>query len=362
MKRVCLFAAAGCLALRAFASDPLPPEAEAAARRGIELTDERKWQEAEVYWAKAAQLAPRSPRALAGHCGALLDLKRGPEAFGLCNRSLQLDPREAVALYNRAWLYFETGQYDRALSDVDRIPESKRWPRSWETRALINVKLDRCGEALQDYQHAADADVTYAQAYVSRAMLYSQIGDQPQAIRDFSNAIAVEPENMEYYRTRALAQKLNGDLPREARDKRMAANPRQVSAARQRETALLLMQLHTSHDLVTHTNTGAQLKAIGRDAALAAAMSLVTASESNREAQNSIPPAHQPGNRIAEEEYLQMLATRRRVVVTLADVLAAIGDPWCVESIRFAAARSRNVADELNRALQAILSRYPEAQ
>ena len=55
----------------------------------------------------------------ANRCAALINKGETDQALSDCNQAILLDPKNAIALHNRAAWYFAKGEYDRAIGDLD---------------------------------------------------------------------------------------------------------------------------------------------------------------------------------------------------------------------------------------------------
>ncbi len=107
---------------------------------------------------KLPQLAP-SVRAYAYSLRALaLSLiGRYGEAVSDYDRSLEIEPNQAVTLNNRAWALFKMGRIEAALPDVEkslRLDGSS--PHAHDTRAHLRHQRGEADRAYQDYRRAMD--------------------------------------------------------------------------------------------------------------------------------------------------------------------------------------------------------------
>lgn len=80
---------------------------------------------------------------------------RYEEALPDYDMAIRLDPFSAMALNNRAWTYFKTGDANKGLPDVERAlaltPDS---PHALDTRAHIHQLLGQPTKAYADYTRA----------------------------------------------------------------------------------------------------------------------------------------------------------------------------------------------------------------
>lgn len=73
------------------------------------------------------------------------------------DKSIDLDPNNAIALNNRAWALFKAGQSKRGLPDVERSLAIDPWsPHALDTRAHIRHTMGETPSAIADYERAMD--------------------------------------------------------------------------------------------------------------------------------------------------------------------------------------------------------------
>lgn len=98
-----------------------------------------------------------SERSLAYAMRALAHSLRGDYAQALpdYDRALEIVPDFAIALNNRAWALFKSGQPKRGLPDVERALElSPTSPHAFDTRAHIRQAMGNVEGAFEDYRRA----------------------------------------------------------------------------------------------------------------------------------------------------------------------------------------------------------------
>ncbi len=88
--------------------------------------------------------------------------KRFEEAVIDYSRAIELDPKYAVAYYNRGNAYHNKQQYEQAIAD---------------------------------YSRAIELDPTYALAYINRGYAYYNKQQYEQAMRDYTRALELDPNN-----------------------------------------------------------------------------------------------------------------------------------------------------------------------
>jgi Flp pilus assembly protein TadD len=137
-------------------------------------------------------------------------------AINLFSEAIQADPKNAIALNNRAVAYHELGDNHKALSDLEsavRFAPNDPTPR--EVRANIYREEGRYTEAIDEYTQAIAKG---GWAYHARASVHAEAGDYQTAITDLCTVLRGEPRNRQALLDRAVAYKKIGDIERYAQD------------------------------------------------------------------------------------------------------------------------------------------------
>ncbi|PCI93477.1 MAG: hypothetical protein COB15_16300 [Flavobacteriales bacterium] len=162
-----------------------------------------------------------------------------------------------VALQERAYMFYNSNQFEKSIEDFNRIIESDSLNESaYTSRGIAKSKndvyrlysdsttstsflkyfrisfsnnstiiLDTKG-AIEDFSKAIEINPKYDFAYYNRAKIYDELDLIEKALTDINNAIKLE-EKSEYYLTRALIYKGNNDAEKSLNDfnKAIEINP-----------------------------------------------------------------------------------------------------------------------------------------
>ena len=173
------------------------------------------------------------------------------------DHAVELAPEWTFLLQQRGHLLLATGDYERALDDLDRvIAEDATNVEARRLRGIAREALGRMNDALADYDavvsagpsadslsnragtkfalmdsDGAETDYTSAleldgehlAAYMGRGRVRGDRGDLEGAVRDFSAFLEREPENLEAHRLRGVALGLLGRHAEAASDHRAVA-------------------------------------------------------------------------------------------------------------------------------------------
>ena len=113
---------------------------------------------------------PSNPtNAYSNACATFADKGGLERALRNCNEAIRLDPKHAIAHYNRGRVYAASHEHDRAIAD---------------------------------YSRAIDLNPRFAWAYANRGASYGDKGELDRAIADHSKAIELDPTLAAAYRNR----------------------------------------------------------------------------------------------------------------------------------------------------------------
>jgi len=95
------------------------------------------------------------------------------DAIEMYDQVLILNPTYDQALYKRANLYLDVDQYYRALDDLKGLNNSwKDSAKLYFTKGLVQTKLRRYNDAIQEFQHSLVVNGNQAQAYINIGNVY----------------------------------------------------------------------------------------------------------------------------------------------------------------------------------------------
>ncbi len=95
------------------------------------------------------------------------------DAIEMYDQILILNPTNDHALYKRANLYLDVDQYYRALDDLKGLSNSwKDSAKLYFTKGLVQTKLKRYNDAIQEFQRSLVVNGNQAQAYINIGNVY----------------------------------------------------------------------------------------------------------------------------------------------------------------------------------------------
>ena len=115
------------------------------------------------------------------------------ESIAHFDEATRLDPKLALAYYNRAQAYFGLGQFDAARKDYDQAvsldPESILF---YTKRGNAYLALGQSQRAIQDQNQAISLDPQFALAYYNRGGAYVALGRSVEGIQDYNRAVNLD--------------------------------------------------------------------------------------------------------------------------------------------------------------------------
>ena len=121
------------------------------------------------------------------------------QAISSFNKTIETNPKLAVAYYNRGLAYDNKGLYDQAVSDYTKSIElNQRYADAYYNRGLIFDNKGLYDQAISDYSKTIEIDPKYLGAYNNRGFVYFLKNDYDKAWNDFNKVQAlgfkIQPE------------------------------------------------------------------------------------------------------------------------------------------------------------------------
>ncbi|MGH9331183.1 MAG: protein kinase domain-containing protein [Vicinamibacterales bacterium] len=130
---------------------------------------------------RAAELDPLSPRLVGSYGRTLYRARRYEEAIGRYLRALEIDPEDRPSLSRIAEAYIQLGNYQEALTFIDRLEKVGSAPTAKRVRGRIYAAMGRTSEALAEVERIK-RDKTVGDQGFAIAAIYSQLRRPDEAI------------------------------------------------------------------------------------------------------------------------------------------------------------------------------------
>jgi predicted O-linked N-acetylglucosamine transferase (SPINDLY family) len=161
--------------------------------------------------------------------GTLHAQRRNPaEAERLFGMSLEADPRQVQAHYNRGIVLEALGRYEEAVASYDRALALKTdGPEILNNRGNAVARLKRFLEAVGDYDRAIALRPDYPDAHFNRGNALAELGRFDEALGSYERVVALQPGRAEAHHGRAnmLAELKRYDRALEGYDRALTLDP-----------------------------------------------------------------------------------------------------------------------------------------
>jgi tetratricopeptide (TPR) repeat protein/V8-like Glu-specific endopeptidase len=163
------------------------------------------------------------------------DLRAGKqESIHQLSRAIRINPRYASAYLMRGIIYEQLQVYAQALADYDKaIALDPKLAVAYYNRAgLKSDKLDDPQGALADYNKSISINPKNAGAYANRGLLKkNRLYDSPGALTDYDKAISIDSQDDNIYNLRGVLKAKLKDSPGALADynKAISVNPKNAS-------------------------------------------------------------------------------------------------------------------------------------
>ena len=141
------------------------------------------------------------------------------EAIAAYNKAIDIDPRSAMAFFNRAIAYSQKNELDRAIADYNKTIEiDPNMAAAYAYRGSSYYLKGDSSRALADLNDAIRRDPKQARFYTNRGAVYRDKGDFDRAIADHTKAIELDPKLPNAFYNRGLVYNGKGDRERAVAD------------------------------------------------------------------------------------------------------------------------------------------------
>jgi Flp pilus assembly protein TadD/V8-like Glu-specific endopeptidase len=128
------------------------------------------------------------------------------------SKAIQLDPKSALAFYQRGYIRNKLGLKQAALADISRSIElDPKYTKAYYQRGTIRAKTEDNKGAASDFDRAIALDPKYQKAYARRGMVRDKLGDFVGAVSDYTVAIDLDAKQAQLYYLRGLARSNSGN-------------------------------------------------------------------------------------------------------------------------------------------------------
>ena len=133
--------------------------------------------------------------------GALQQLQRPEEALNALDQALAINGNNSADWMLHGELSFATGEYEAALSSLNRAVELRQAQNVsasallHNNRALVALELAEYELALEDVENAIAIDANFAPAWRNKGLILETIDRNEESLAAYDRALALDPED-----------------------------------------------------------------------------------------------------------------------------------------------------------------------
>jgi Tfp pilus assembly protein PilF len=122
-------------------------------------------------------------------------------SVGLWTYVIEKEPdRVPIAYNNRGLVYYQTGQFDKAVADFQKaVALRASYIDAYSNLGMAFFKSGRLDEAIANLEKAIALDPAYYKAYNNRALVFGAMGKFDKALEDYNRVIALQPSSPQAY-------------------------------------------------------------------------------------------------------------------------------------------------------------------
>lgn len=191
------------------------------------LVEMKKYDEAIADYKTALQMNPEDMDSIYGGLSLCYERKKDyASAIATCTEAIRNNPQSALNYNNRGYIYVLTGDYEKALPDINTSLELATDNNSiWaylDSRGWYYYKTGNIEMALSDLSRSLDLHPDNV-VYSHRAQAYIAVKEHEKALADLNKSIALNNEYAEAYYYRGLVYKALGQAETAIADFQSAA-------------------------------------------------------------------------------------------------------------------------------------------
>ena len=136
----------------------------------------------------------------------------------LWTHTINFDDKIPTAWQNRALIFRERKNYDKAINDLNMSLAIKPSAASYNSRGKTYFDMNKPVEGLADYNNALRLDSTLVEAYANRGAAYGQMGKLDSCMLDLSKALSLDSTHINALVNRGAALGVLGKKEEAIRD------------------------------------------------------------------------------------------------------------------------------------------------
>ena len=158
------------------------------------------------FWKSVTNSFPESSVAQSSLGGVYMEEGNNPEALAHINNAISLDANNYKAWYNKGVLLMRKGDAAGALSALNNAIRLKNYSKALFTRALLYQQTGNYNAALPDIKRVLEQEPGNARAHYIYADCVEQQGNIEEALNAYTKAITLNDNEPLFYLRRGLVQ------------------------------------------------------------------------------------------------------------------------------------------------------------
>jgi tetratricopeptide (TPR) repeat protein len=199
-----------------------PKSAWSYVRKGQDLSNAKKNEEALEAFQQATALDPSIPEAWMGQTGVLDKMNRKEEAWAVWDKWIAAQPDYAVPLVYKGMIAAQTGRQAEALKAFEKLTELRPTEPWWAGRAEMLNYLKRKDEALAVLDEAVVKAPKHEEVWRGRGWLLIEKKKYDEAVKNYSGAVENLPEKAEFWHGRGRCYAQLGETAKALADLKQA--------------------------------------------------------------------------------------------------------------------------------------------
>lgn len=123
--------------------------------------------------------------------------------------ALSINPNYIEAYNRRGNAYSYKGEFDKAIADYNRaLKMDSEYVEAYYRRGNVYYDKGEYNKAIADYTQALEIDTTHAETYYNRGNAFGRIGEHNKAIADYTQTLMIDPAHIKACYNRAVAYSL----------------------------------------------------------------------------------------------------------------------------------------------------------
>jgi protein O-mannosyl-transferase len=172
----------------------------------ISYSRTKVWKDSMLLWSDTIEKNPDAALPYSNRAALFIQKKDYQRAIADLNKAIEIRPKYVTPHYNRGVLFIKTGKYREAVQDFDFVMKNN-------PRDILSVHMERGNaymfgrnypKAIEDFSAALNYNPDLAPAFYNRGMSFHSIGKYPDALSDFNNLIRLNPGFSKAYYLRAM--------------------------------------------------------------------------------------------------------------------------------------------------------------